>query len=186
MQKQRFWFILAVIGLFLLSLNFAGCATSKGTVAAVTPLKEDVSLTKYDNLLIEVQNNNNVQLTASDKERILMQSIAAIKKDYPARFKSINEGGPTPSTLKAVVNITRYDKGNAFARSMLAGLGQIVINGDVTMYDSVSNEALSRCEATKRFAWGGLYGATTTIETVEEGFVKAVANCIAGAMAGAK
>jgi hypothetical protein len=181
MHKQKFWFILAAIGVFLLSLCFAGCATSKGSVAAVTPLSADSSLTKYENLLIEVQNNDSVQITASDKERILMQTISTIKKDYPTRFTSINQGGASPSTLKAVVNITRYDKGNAFARAMIAGLGQIKIDADVTMVDSVSNESLSRCQATKKFAWGGLYGATTTIDTVEEGFAKAVAGCIVGA-----
>ena len=119
MQRHRFRVIPVAIGLFILCICFAGCATSKGSVAAVAPLKADVSLTKYENLLLEVQNNDNVKITASDKERILMQTIAAIKRDYPARFTGINQGGDSPSTLKAVVNITRYDKGNAFARSML-------------------------------------------------------------------
>lgn len=170
-----------MVGLFLLSLCLAGCASSKGSVSAVAPPQADVSLGKYEKVLIEVKNNDNVQMTASDKERILMQVITAVKRDYPTRFKGVNEGGTDPTTMRAVVNITRYDKGNAFARAMLAGLGQMKIDADVSICDSASNETLCKYEANKRFAWGGMYGATTSMETVEEGFAKAVADCICGA-----
>lgn len=178
MKKQSVRCGSVIVGLFILSLCLAGCASSKGSVKPVAPLQEDISLMKYENILIEVQNNQNVQITSSDKERILMQIIAAIKKDHSRRFKRINEGNPDPATLKSIVNITRYDKGSAFARAMLVGLGQIKINADVTLIDSISNAPLCKNEVTKTFAWGGIYGATTSIETVEEGFAKAVADSI--------
>lgn len=115
-----------------------------------------------------------------------MQIIAAIKKDHPSKFKRINEGSSDPATIKAIVNITRYDKGSAFARAMLAGLGQMKINADVTLIDSLANEPLCKFEATKTFAWGGIYGATTSIETVQEGFAKAVADGIVSSGGGGK
>lgn len=186
MEKHRLRFVSVIVGLFILSLCLAGCASSKGSVGPVATIKEDISLTKYENVLIEVQNNENVQITTSDKERILMQIIAAIKKDYPARFKRINEGSADPVTLKAIVNITRYDKGNAFARAMLAGLGQMKIAADVTLIDCVSSESLCKYEATKTFAWGGMYGAVTSMETIEGGFAKAVAEGIVGSGGGGK
>ncbi|HAY21343.1 DUF4410 domain-containing protein [Desulfobacca acetoxidans] len=186
MQKQSSKLVAVSVGLFLLGLYCAGCASSKGSVSAVAPLQTDVSLGKYEKVLIEIKNNDNIQITASEKERILMQIIAAVKRDYPTRFKGVNEGGDDPATMRAIVNITQYDKGNAFARAMLAGLGQIKINADVSICDSSSSETLCRYEASKRFAWGGIYGGSTTIETVEEGFAKAVADCICGASEASK
>jgi len=186
MEKQNLRFNPVIFGLIIVSLCLVGCASSKGSVGPVAPLKEDISLARYENILIEVQNNDNVQLTSSDKERILMQIIAAIKKDHPSKFKRINEGSSDPATIKAIVNITRYDKGSAFARAMLAGLGQMKINADVTLIDSLANEPLCKFEATKTFAWGGIYGATTSIETVQEGFAKAVADGIVSSGGGGK
>jgi len=54
------------------------------------------------------------------------------------------------------------------------------------LIDSLANEPLCKFEATKTFAWGGIYGATTSIETVQEGFAKAVADGIVSSGGGGK
>ena len=74
----------------------------------------------------------------------------------------------------------RYDEGNAFARFMLAGLGQIHIDAEVTLEDGFRAAPLGRYEVTKTFAWGGPYEASTGIRDVEEGFADAVANVVLG------
>jgi hypothetical protein len=63
---------------------------------------------------------------------------------------------------------------------MLAGLGQMHINADVTMSDSTTKSNIAQYEVSKTFAWGGLYGGFTDIKVVEDGFAKAVAASILG------
>ena len=76
--------------------------------------------------------------------------------------------------------MTRYDEGSAFARAMLAGLGQIQIDGKVSLRDRAQDALLGEYEVNKTFAWGGVYGASTTIRDVEEGFAQGVATLILG------
>src|SRR5262249_56796423 len=82
-----------------------------------------------------------------------------------------------PPTLRASVTVTNYDKGNTFARFMLAGLGQIHIDAQVTLRDQDTDE-LGRFQVNKTFAWGGIYGAITRVEDVEDGFAGAVAHLL--------
>ena len=113
-------------------------------------------------------------LTETDKTRIKTQIIASLHKEYPNRFKDINMDNPDLAMLQIVVNITRYDKGSAFGRLMLAVIGGMHIDADVILNDYASKECLARYETKKTFAWGGIYGGMTRIEDIEEGFSKAV------------
>jgi len=67
--------------------------------------------------------------------------------------------------------------GNAFARAMLAGLGQIEIEADVFLIDA-AGKTVAQYEVSKNFAFGGIYGASTSIEDVEVGFVKSVVEIV--------
>lgn len=78
------------------------------------------------------------------------------------------------------VTITKYDKGSAFARAMLAGLGQIHINAKVKVVRLPANEQISDFTINKTFAWGGVYGASTSVEDAEVGFAEGVANALTG------
>ena len=173
-SKNVLWVVLTVS--FLITW---GCASTKGSYAPITPIKEGTDFSKYSTLFLEVKSKTGVSIFITDRDRILGQIIAALRKDYPARFTEINHATPGATTLYAIVNITRYDKGNAFARSMLAGLGAMHINADVALSDYESKETLGTFECKKTFAWGGAYGGSTTIEQIEEGFAKAVAASIA-------
>lgn len=70
--------------------------------------------------------------------------------------------------LGLVLEVTNYDQGNAFLWFLLAGLGQIHIDGKLTLENSGRTEPLAKYEVNKTFAWGGILGGTTTIETVEK------------------
>jgi hypothetical protein len=172
--KNLLWVILTIA-----LLVTWGCASTKGSYGPVSPIKEGTDLSKYSTLFVEVKSNNDIALTTTDKDRILGQIIANINKDYPARFKEINNATPDSTTLSAIVNITRYDKGSSFARFMLAGLGAMHINADVMLKDYETKQGLGTFECKKTFAWGGMYGGSTRIEDIEEGFAKAVAASIA-------
>ena len=76
------------------------------------------------------------------------------------------------------ITFTRYDEGNAFGRFMLAGLGQIYIEGDVVLFDSQTMQAVASYKISKDFSFGGIYGGTTTIRDVEKGFALSVADAI--------
>jgi hypothetical protein len=70
---------------------------------------------------------------------------------------------------------TQYDDGNAFARFMLAGLGQIHIDGTVVFTDATTGREIGKYKVSKDFAFGGIYGVATHIEDVEKGFARSVA-----------
>jgi hypothetical protein len=168
---------LVVIAVVISIFTF-GCAGTKGSYSPITSVSEGTDFAKYTNVVVEVNNSPDVALTASDKERILAQIIATIKKEYPNRFKDINPAKPDDLTMQAIINMTKYDKGNAFARFMLAGLGAMHINADILLNDLSTKQCLGKTECNKTFAWGGLYGGSTRIEDIEEGFAKAVAASI--------
>jgi hypothetical protein len=82
--------------------------------------------------------------------------------------------------FEVAVNITRYDKGNAFARAMLAGLGQIHLDGVISVYQLPGRSKVGEFTIKKTFAWGGVYGGITNIETIEDTFAEAVAKAVCG------
>jgi hypothetical protein len=82
------------------------------------------------------------------------------------------------------VVITKYDPGNAVARFMLAGLGQIRIEGDVVFSDAATGQQLAKYQVSKDFSFGGVYGGSTTIEDVEKGFAASVADILAKKQSG--
>ena len=168
-----------LLALFVL-LFAGGCASGRGSVNAVSGLKADEQAARYANLKVDLNCRSDVSLGSSDKERILDLIVKNIPAECPNRFRNVNASEVDQQTLHAVVNITRYDEGNAFARAMLAGLGQMHIDATVTLSDYQTNEEFAKYEVTKTFAWGGIYGAGTGIKNIEDGFAKAVAASIGG------
>jgi hypothetical protein len=77
--------------------------------------------------------------------------------------------------IKLKLVFTNYDEGSRFARFMLIGLGQIHIDADVILVDATSGATLGQYRVSKQFAFGGIYGGATSIEDVEKGFAKSVA-----------
>jgi hypothetical protein len=84
------------------------------------------------------------------------------------------------SPVEALVTIKAYERGNAIARLMLAGLGQMHIDADVVLKDPRSGATFATCVVDEIFAWDGVYGASTRIEDIEDGFAQAVAAAISG------
>jgi hypothetical protein len=104
-----------------------------------------------------------------------------------ARFKSLSVQSSANSdlnlsaaALQVKIGFTRYEEGNAFARFMLAGLGQIHIDAEVVLADPRTQKPLGTYLVTKTFAWGGIYGGVTSIRDVETGFADAVADVVLG------
>lgn len=92
--------------------------------------------------------------------------------------KIINTNSAEERKFDLEVLITRYDKGNVFARAMLAGLGQIHIDAKVSLFMMPEREKIAAFDIDKDFAWGGMYGGFTSIEDVEEGFTNGAAEAV--------
>lgn len=168
-----------VIILFSITL-LSGCASTGGSYKSIdSPLTSERGA-KYSELLINIGSGNDISLTQESLDRMTKLVIENIKADANNRYKKINGSPDGASALEVSVIIKKYEEGNAFARAMFAGLGQMHIDADVLLYDHATKEKLTQYEVNKTFAWGGAYGALTTIKDVEIGFSKAVSDSILG------
>jgi hypothetical protein len=63
---------------------------------------------------------------------------------------------------------------------MLAGLGQIHLEGTISVYQMPDHVLLEDFDLQKTFAWGGIYGASTSMEQIAHTFADGVAATVTG------
>jgi hypothetical protein len=162
-------------GAVLCATVLAGCA---GTAPKPTYNKE-----------IAVQ----YRIDADDHVQVKVSAVAAARMEevdrtrlgqlITTRLEERRAKNPANSDAReatATVVITRYERGSAFARAMLAGLGQIHIDGTVTVTDAPGGNRLAEFTIAKTFAWGGIYGGSTRMEDIEPVFADGVAAALTG------
>jgi len=160
-----------------------GCASDPGSIETLKGMDPSYSLGKFTHVIVTADKKSGISIPDSARNRIgysivgkLVQNPANHYKD--AIYVQDNEVPPIFSkngdTLLAQLTFTEYEKGSEIARFMLAGIGQIHIDSNVILKSATTGKTLAINEVTKTFAWGGIYGASTTIEDVEEGFAEAV------------
>ena len=154
----------------LILLTFAGCATS-GSARAIRSLQPDAQITSSDRVKAQVIPAPGVAIADTERARFASQVESAIR----AQARPGSRGG---RDYKVVLNLSRYEKGSAVARAMLAGLGQMHIDGTVSVRTPPAAAPCGNFTISKTFAWGGMIGATTNIETVEQEFAKAVGEAV--------
>ncbi len=174
-QRNKNIFYIAIL---LIAIIPAGCAGTAGRHKALLPIQASVSLGQYSNLALDSQSQADVFMIEDDHQRIKALIIKKIKDKDQNRFNQINSKNSMPNTLHALLKFTKYDKGNAFARAMLIGLGQIHIDAKLELKDNKTQKIIGEFEIKKTFAWGGLYGGLTGIEGAEDGFADAVVEVI--------
>ena len=169
--KMSFVFLFSIVSLVLLS----GCAGTSPTAEFKKPISDIHRLCLTDEAAVILVAADGVVLDDVNRQRLesrLLQAINDKKKTVQCQ---------TSDKRAFVLNskITMYDEGNAFARFMLAGLGQIHIDGDfVLSIQPAVNESVAEFIVRKTFAWGGLYGGSITIADVEPAFAEGVADAI--------
>lgn len=173
--KRNFLFLCVVFGVAIFS---NGCAGSAASYKVIQPLKEGIDLKSYANLELKAESKEDVPITPDDMERIINLIVRKVKEKDSTRFEDINPPATKPSTVQYALVFTRYDKGSAFARAMLAGLGKIHIDADVLVKDKTKDELLAKYRVNKTFSLGGMYGASTSIEDCEDGFADGVVKLI--------
>jgi hypothetical protein len=172
--ETRHLFLLSLLGLGLVLGN--GCAGSRANYKAAQPLKEGTDLAGYKNLEITAEKAEGVEMTPEALNRIVSLVATKVQTKAPGRFEKVNASAP--AAVRYTMTFTKYAKGNAFARAMLAGLGQIHIYADVTVTDTAKNEVIGKYKITKTFALGGIYGASTRVEDCEDGFTEGMVDLI--------
>ena len=165
--------ILKLMLIFAISLFVVnGCtATSAPSPDKVQRYDKNIKIMANDTVNVNVASNKDVNITDIEKRRLAQK----IKNEIDT-LKVKNANTPTPSYYNLYLTLEEYSKGNAFARFLLAGLGQIRITATANLYKS--NSKVSDFKINKTFAWGGLYGASQDIEDVETGFAKGVAEVV--------
>lgn len=124
-MKERFAFLLSAVSLAW----FSGCAGTAPTAEFKKPFADIYRLCLTDDATVKLVAADGVILNDVSRQRLesrLLQSITEKKKAVQCK---------TADKRVFVLNskITNYDEGNAFARFMLAGLGQIHIDGDFVL-----------------------------------------------------
>ena len=164
-----------------LAMLSTGCASTAGSAKVLASRAKDESLGRYTKVaFVTSAQGDAAQMTTADRERIVALVARKVKERAPTRFTDLAAAATDPETLRVSIAFRRYQEGNAFARFMLAGLGQIHIDADVTLEDEARRAALAKYDVTKTFAWGGIYGGSTSIKDVEDGFAEAVAKVVLG------
>lgn len=169
-----FRYIIAV-ALLVAMASITGCAGSAPSASFKRPLADNMRLCSTDDAKVVLQKADEVPMGPSSLQNFESRLQYAIDT---AKSKAVCV---TPAkrvfTLKGT--ITRYESGNSFARLMLAGLGQIHIDGDFSLYPvSAAVEPVAEFSINKTFAWGGVYGASTRIEDIEPAFFQGISEAI--------
>jgi hypothetical protein len=160
--------LIRILAVAALAATLAGCAGSVSKPTEMQALTVDKAALKITDITADAADG----VTMSDGDfGIVAQKVRGyIELQSPGVIA--DSGG-----LRMTIHFTRFDRGNAFARAMLIGLGQIVIEATVTLTDA-SGAKVGEYKVSKDFALGGLAGATTTVEDVEDGFAKSVAEIV--------
>ena len=163
--------ILLVAGAGLL---LTGCAsTSPNNAKFSQNLSKRQHLDANDTSTVKVESIDGIIITTHEKERMALVITNKVNEQ-----KILNVDSADIREFELEVLITRYEKGNAFARAMFAGLGQIHIDAKVLLFLMPEREQIAVFDIDKTFAWGGMYGGFTSIEDVEEGFANGVAEAV--------
>ena len=161
----------AMVGVTLV----AACASTTPKAEYSKDLTSHYRIDADDHAQVNVSAGTGVEITDLEEQRI----ARLISSDLEV-MRLHNVANNDPKNCVVEVTITRYQKGNALARAMLAGLGQIHIDANVKILAGTSNEKLADFTLTKTFAWGGVYGASTSMEDIEKTFASGVATSLTG------
>jgi Domain of unknown function (DUF4410) len=169
-REVRRWATLAIALLLVV-----GCATTPPQAKFTLEPAEERRVYANDLVTIKVEATSGVTMTDDEKRR-----LAQLIQDKVNSKKAQNAGSTDRHEYDIDVLVTRFDKGNAFARFMLAGLGQIHVGVHITVLALPEKSKVAEFDVNKTFAWGGFYGGLTSVDDVEQGLSEGVAEALTG------
>jgi len=156
-------------------IALTGCASTVPSADFKKPIADTYRLCSNDDARVKFVATEGLTLNGYDLHRLKSR----IQQAIDTKKSHIKCKTPDKRVFVLYSKITNYDEGNDFARFMLAGLGQIHIDGDfVLSLLPAGDEKVAEFTIQKTFAWGGLYGASIGIEDIEPAFAEGVAKAI--------
>jgi Domain of unknown function (DUF4410) len=165
--------MIALTGGVVIALAMVGCASTPPSANFTIKPPEQQRIDINDTVTAKLEPASDVSMIDTEKQRLSQLIVSEIDKK---KLENSNAGEAREYEVDVVV--TRYEKGNAFARFMLAGLGQIHIDAHVIVFTLPTKEKYAEFDIDKTFAWGGIVGASTKIEDVEQGFAEGIAEAV--------
>jgi Domain of unknown function (DUF4410) len=162
----------------LVAFGLAGCASTMPTPQYSRQIVAAARVAQPDHTQVAIDAPASVQILPDEERRL----AGKIKVKIDARKVNNLRGGEARS-YEIYLHVTRYDRGNAFARFMMAGLGQIHIEGKIDVYQLPARTLVGEFDLKKTFAWGAFYGAFTSMEDIENTFADGVAAAVTGQQA---
>lgn len=162
--------LLQLASALVAAIVLSNCAGTTPQASFTQPLANNIRITREDSVSTKVTSSD-PQMLPIDRQRLGEKITSKV------RSTAQNGGGPAGKYELAVM-ISRYEKGNAFARAMLAGLGQIHIDGVVSVYKQPGRSQIGEFKLNKTFAWGGIYGGSVTMDVIEDTYAQAVAEAV--------
>jgi Domain of unknown function (DUF4410) len=166
---------LVALVLAVATIVITGCASTPGSVKGADNVSTEARVGSRDTVAVKVSKGATemLEVDAARLAQLVQREIDAYKVKNAS--KSANE-----MKYRVEVDMLTYDKGNAFARFMLAGIGQVKLNAKVSVIEEATNKKVSEFVADKVFAWGGIYGGSQGITDVEPAFAEAIAQGATG------
>jgi hypothetical protein len=164
-----------LVPLFAASALLVGCGSTPPQPKFTHTMVADSRIAASDTVDVVIDTADKIDVLPAERGRVAQK----IKANIDQR-KIKNPPAPSPRTIQVALHITKYEKGNAFARAMFAGLGQIHLDGTISVYQMPDHALLEDFDLQKTFAWGGAYGASTSMEQIEDTFADGVAATVTG------
>jgi hypothetical protein len=165
----------AALAASVVILGLAGCASTTPKPEYSHEIVAEARVGQPDHAEVAIDAPEGVKILP-DEERRLAEKV---KAKIDAR-KVTNLRGGDPRSYEVYLHVTRYEKGSAVGRFLLAGVGQIHIEGKIDVYQLPAHTLVGEFDLKKTFAWGGIYGATTSVEDIENTFADGVAAAVTG------
>jgi hypothetical protein len=138
------------IGLIVVASFFVGCT-------ATQPVKW--------NLCAPIDLKKGVKVLVEASCKMPSADISYLQGDIQQKVRKVLAGNPELSdAYKIKVTITRYDKGNAFARFMLIGLGQMYLYGTIEVKQGNPPVVIRSGKFKKNYCIGGISGGIARME----------------------
>jgi hypothetical protein len=155
------------------SILLGGCATTAPNANFSASLASGEAVDSNDKVEVALSRAREVELPSYDMERLKVRIAEKIEFE-----RGLVGGVNKARNIKIEVFVTKYDKGSVVARAMLAGLGQMHIDCRVKIIDKDKGVVLGDFNIDKTFAWGGIYGAVTSMEDIEHGLADGIAKAV--------
>lgn len=164
---NRFFLALAT------AVLLAGCELNPFAVAGTTPTGLNL-IDADDTVTVRVEAVAPAVVLPEERTRFAAETSRRVLKH--AAGNALADG--TARAWELAVQVRRYDHGNAFKRSVRAGMGAMYIDADVEVFAAGAEPAAVRVATfavSKTYNWGGTLGGQATIADLETMVADAVA-----------